>query len=220
MPHKLSPSTLNLLKECPKCFWLHFNGKKRPSGIFPSLPSGMDSVLKTHFDTFREKGKLPPELNSLQGQTKLFDNEELLKQWRNNFKGIQWKDENGNILKGAVDNILQKESKLIVMDYKTRGSPLKDDTAAHYQDQLDIYNLLLRKNGYETENYAYLLFYHPSRVLPSGEVVFHTDLIKMEINTENAEKLFKEAIKILEGKMPEAKKECKWCGYAKEPMNK
>jgi xanthosine utilization system XapX-like protein len=52
-----------------------------------------------------------------------------------------------------------KNDRLIVLDYKTRGFPLKEDTAAHYQDQLDIYNFLLRKNGYRTEDYGYLLFY-------------------------------------------------------------
>ena len=32
----------------------------RPRGIFPSLPSGMDRVIKTYFDHYR--GSLPPEL--------------------------------------------------------------------------------------------------------------------------------------------------------------
>lgn len=72
---------------------------------------------------------------------RLFDNIELLKTWRNNLKGIQYKDKNGNLIRGAVDNLLEKGSKLIVLDYKTRGFPLKEDTAEHYQDQLDLYNL-------------------------------------------------------------------------------
>lgn len=89
MPYKLSPSILSLLKDCPRCFWLHFNKNiKRPETIFPSLPSGMDKILKDHFDRFMRKGKLPPELRQLNGEVKLFDNEELLKVWRSNFKGI------------------------------------------------------------------------------------------------------------------------------------
>ena len=68
MTYKFSPSSLSLLKECPKCFWLHFNkGIKRPDTIFPSLPSGMDGILKKHFDFFMEKGELPPELQQLNG---------------------------------------------------------------------------------------------------------------------------------------------------------
>lgn len=214
MPYKFSPSSLKLLKECPRCFWIHFNkGIKRPGGPFPSLPSGMDMILKNYFDSFRDKGLLPPELDKLTG-VKLFDNVELLKVWRNNWKGIEWKDEEGNVLKGAVDNILQKGEKLIVLDYKTRGFPLNDNTHGYYQDQLDIYNLLLRKNGYETEDYAYLLFYHPDKVNENGDVVFNIDLIEVKVSVENAERIFKEAIEVLKGEMPEPAPECGFCRWA------
>ena len=74
MIYKFSPSSLSLLKDCPRCFWLAFNKNiKRPAGIFPSLPSGMDKILKVHFDKFMEKGELPPELEELNGNVKLFD---------------------------------------------------------------------------------------------------------------------------------------------------
>ncbi len=220
MAYKLSPSSLGLMKDCPRCFWLEMNEKwARPEGIFPSLPSGMDIVLKKHFDNFRDKGKLPPELckDKECENMKLFgkdeEEKELLNVWRNNRKGIQWKDSEGNILRGAVDNILVKGKKLIVLDYKTRGYALKEDTHKHYQDQLDAYNFLLRKNGYETEDYGYLLFYYPDKVLETGEVVFETRLVKMEINAENAKKIFDEAIKLLNGECPAVHKEnvCEWC---------
>lgn len=221
MPYKFSPSTLNMLKDCPRCFWLHFNeGIKRPRGIFPSLPSGMDKILKEHFDAFRDKGQLPPELSELDEDVKLFDDAELLEEWRNNFRGIQWEDGDGNRLRGAVDNILQAGKKLIVLDYKTRGYPLKDDTAAHYQDQLDLYNFLLRKNGYKTERYAYLLFYHPDKATNNRDIAFHTDLVKMKISVKNAENIFKEALAVLEGEMPECAEGCEYCKWARESRPK
>ncbi len=215
--YKFSPSSLSLLKECPRCFWLHFNRKiRRPETIFPSLPSGMDKILKEHFDRFMNLGTLPPELQKLSGELKLFADEELLKVWRSNFKGIQWKDAEGNLLRGAVDNLLQKGKKLIVLDYKTRGFPLKDDTAAHYQNQLDIYNFLLRKNGYDTEDYAYLLFYHPNKVHENGSVDFHVDLVKMNIAVKNAETIFKQALKVLEKDIPDSSGECGFCAWVKK----
>ncbi len=211
MPYTLSPSSLNLLKDCPRCFWLHHNKNiKLPRGIFPSLPSGMDKILKEHFDKYMEKNKLPPELKLK--DVKLFNNKQLLKIWRSNFKGIQYK-ENDNTLRGAVDNILVKKKKLIVLDYKTRGFPLKEDTHKHYQNQLDIYNYLLRKNNYETEDYAYLIFYHPKEVNKKGNVVFNTDLVKMDINVKNAENIWKKAIKVLEGPIPEPGEECEFCNW-------
>ena len=214
MTYKFSPSSLSLLKECPRCFWLAFNkGVKRPAGIFPSLPSGMDRILKKHFDKFMEKGELPPELEELNGKIKLFDDAELLKIWRSNFKGIQWEDKEGNLFRGAIDNILKKGKNLIVLDYKTRGYALKEDTAEHYQDQLDIYNFLLRKNNYKTEDYAYLIFYHPDKVNEDGSVIFNTDLVRMKISIKNAENIFKKALDTLKGDMPKIGEECDYCKW-------
>ena len=213
MTYKFSPSSLSLLKDCPRCFWLKFNKNiKRPDTIFPSLPSGMDKILKVHFDYFMKKGELPPELSELKGY-KLFDDEELLKIWRSNFKGIQWTDKKGNLFRGAVDNILVKGKKLVVLDYKTRGYPLKEDTHTHYLDQMDIYNFLLRKNGYETEEYTYLIFYHPHKVEENGHVCFNTDIIKIKVNIENAENIFKKALKVIEGEMPGSSEECGFCKW-------
>ena len=211
---KLSPTSLNLMKECPLCFWLTEHGIwKRPAGIFPSLPSGMDGILKRHFDKFMERGLLPPELckDSECENFKLFDDKELLREWRNSRKGLWFEDTEGNILHGGIDNILihKANNKLIVLDYKTRGFPLKEDTHEHYQDQLNIYAWLLEKLGHKTENFAYLLFYYPKEVLETGEVIFDTVLKKMKIDTSEAEKLFKKAIQMLNSECPE--KGCEWC---------
>ncbi len=211
---KLSPSSLNLFLECPRCFWL---GKhkvwKRPSSPFPQLPNGMDRILKAHFDRFRARGELPPEIKDHHHTKglKLFNNEELLKEWRSNFKGIKFIDKEGNILAGAVDNILVNEKKLIVLDYKTKGHPIKDEIEAGngYQNQLDIYNFLLRNNGYKTENYAFLLFYYPDKVLETGEVIFNTFLARRDINPDNGESIFNNAIKLLNEDCPS--NSCEWC---------
>ena len=211
-PFKLSPSALNLMKDCPRCFWLDkHNVWKRPEGIFPSLPSGMDRILKVHFDKFMEKGELPPELcnNKECIGMKLFDDKELLKVWQNNWKGISFTDEDGNELHGAVDNILKKGKKLVVLDYKTRGYALKEDTHEHYRLQQNIYNFLLRKNGYETEDYFFLLFYIPKEVNASGEVIFETTLKKVEVDIKQAEDAWKKAIDLLNGECPD--KGCQWC---------
>jgi hypothetical protein len=219
MTYKLSPSALNLMKDCPRCFWLDKHKVwKRPAGIFPSLPSGMDKILKIHSDKFRDKGELPPEIceNGNCKNMKLFEDKEKLKVWQSNFKGVSWTDKKGNELHGAVDNILVKGKKLIVLDYKTRGYALKEDTAEHYRQQQNIYNFLLRKNGYETENYFFLLFYIPKEVTPTGEVIFDTSLVKMDVDVKSAEKIWKKALKLLSGDCPKPSKNekgkvCEWC---------
>jgi len=213
MPYKFSPSSLSLIKDCKRCFWLRFNKNiRRPEGIFPSLPSGMDKILKKHFDNFMNKETLPPELKELK-DVKLYDNEFLLETWRNNRQGIRWEDDHGNIFMGAIDNMLKKGKKLIVLDYKTRGYPLKADTHKYSQDQLDIYNLLFRKNNYDTEDYSYLLFYYPTHVNENGDIVFHTDLIKVKISINNAANIFHEALEILKKDIPEPDKSCIYCKW-------
>ena len=212
MTFKLSPSSLNLMKDCPRCFWLKQHKVwSRPVGIFPSLPNGMDKILKIHFDKFRDQNKLPPELcdNNHCEDMKLFDDKEKMKVWQSNFKGVSWTDKNGNELHGAVDNILVKSKKLIVLDYKTRGYALKEDTAEHYRLQQNVYNFLLRKNGYDTEDYFFLLFYIPKEVMATGEVIFDTTLVKMKVDVKMAEKVWKKALKLLNEECP--KESCEWC---------
>ena len=127
--------------ECKRCFYLHVVKKvKRPETPFPSLPSGMDKVLKAHFDRFMLKDELPPEIKEHEHvkNLKLFDDQEKLALWRNNRKGLEYLDKSSNVLlHGAIDNILVNGKKLIVLDYKTRGFPCKDDTHEHYQTQMD-----------------------------------------------------------------------------------
>lgn len=214
MKFKLSPSSIGKMIECERCFWLEKHHIwERPEGITASLMNGMDKIIKIHFDKFRDKGKLPPELDKgeCKNECTLYPDREQLEIWRNNFKGIFWQDDEGNILSGAIDNILVKENKLIVLDYKTRGFPLKEETSGYYQNQMDFYNFLLRKNNYETEDFAFLLFYIPKEVLETGEIIFDTQLVKIKTDVENAEKLFKAAIKLLNSDCPE--KRCEWCEF-------
>ena len=41
-------------------------------------------------------------------------------------------------------------------------------------------------------------------------LVFDTELIRMKVDVESAEHLFKKAIKLLDGECPTEK--CEWCG--------
>lgn len=59
MSYKFSSSSLSLLKDFPRCLWLAFNkNSKKSVRIFPSLPSGMDGILKKHFSLVLETLRL------------------------------------------------------------------------------------------------------------------------------------------------------------------
>ena len=210
----LSPSSISLFLDCPRCFWLQMNKKKRrPGGPFPSLPSGMDKILKVHFDKHREKDETPEELEG-KFKGRLYNDLEKLRIWQNNFKGLTYTDKkSGIILRGALDDLFVTADKTYApLDFKTRGYPLKTDTHEHYQHQMDIYSFLLGKNGLKPAGFAILLFYHPLKVNKNHNVVFQVDDIKVKTSVKNGERLFLDAIKCLRGREPK-KGDCLWCNW-------
>ncbi len=210
---RLSPSTLNLFKDCPRCFWLDKNkGIKRPFGIFPSLPGGMDSVIKVYFDKYRLKDELPPEING-KVNGKLFQNLAKLEAWRSWRKTellYEYKPSDA-ILSGALDDCLVEDNCYIPLDYKTRGYPLADDPRKYYQTQLDCYTLILNESGYKTKGLAYLAYYWPLEVQEEGIVKFHVEPIKIETSVDSAKKIFMDALNTLSSDIPQASPQCEYC---------
>ena len=210
---RLSPSTLSLYKECKRCFWLQMNEKvPRPRGIFPSLPGGMDRVLKKYFDLYR--GALPPELEG-KVEGVLFEDVGLLNKWRNWRIGMSYVDKKYNsTLSGALDDCLSVGDFYAPLDYKTRGSAPKEGASEqYYQHQLDAYALLLQNNGYPVKNFGYLVYYYPKEVHEGGLVQFSVEPVRLETSVERARKLFEDAVQFLRNKEPEARKESTGCEY-------
>ncbi len=211
--YALSPSTLNIFIDCPRCFWLHINRNiKRPRGIFPSLPGGMDLVIKTHFDKYRLKDELPPEIiGRVEGR--LFQDIKILEKWRS------WKDTNliyedvslNATLSGALDDCLIDGSCYMPLDYKTRGSKLIDDPRKYYQIQLDCYCLILESSGFKTNGLAYLLYFWPTEMIENGIVKFKVEPIRVETNIESAKEKFRNATICLGQGIPMASLNCEYC---------
>ena len=123
--------------------------------------------------------------------------------------GYKLKVMDESALTDLLMRFVRMSDKLVVLDYKTRGYALKEDTAEHYRLQQNVYNFLLRKNGYQTEDFFFLLFYVPREVMETGEVIFDTELVKMKVDIKMAENAWKKALKLLSGDCP--KKSCEWC---------
>jgi len=213
----LSPSALNLFKDCARCFWLEkVKGIKRPRGIFPSLPGGMDRVIKTYFDTFRAQRTLPPELRieAFKG-IHLFDDQARLADWREWRTGLRYHDpEDGAVLSGMLDDLLVKDGAYVPFDYKTKGSPTNEaDATKYYQTQLDCYALMLEGNGLKTAGYGFLLYYSPKAVGERGQVAFEIQPIRIETDVTRAKVLFRRALSILNEAAPKAAPQCEYCGW-------
>jgi len=213
---RLSPSTIALAKECPRCFWLAVRENvRRPSGPFPSLPGGMDNIIKSYFDSFRVKDELPPEIEGkITG--KLFPDLKKLNEWRNWRTGLRYTDKELDAsLSGALDDLLVDDEYYLPLDYKTRGYALKADTQNYYQHQLDLYALMLEENGMPTNGSAYLLYFHPVEVVKDGLglVRFEVTPKKEEANVERARELFASAVKTAHGEIPVSHTQCAFCNW-------
>lgn len=222
----LSPSALNVFNDCPRCFWLDKNKRmKQPRGIFPSLPSGMDKVLKARYDLYRERKEMPPELaGKVRGV--LFDDAVTLTRWRSwRSTDLKYIDTEANaVLSGALDDCLVDGDLFIPFDAKTNGYGYKPGGEHYYQTQLDCYELMLLANGRKTCGEAYLGYYSPVEI-PAAALTdamrekhigvwagFRCEPILVKTNPEAAKKLVREAAECLSGPMPDPDPECVYCG--------
>jgi hypothetical protein len=215
-PLRLSPTSgLNLFNDCPRCFWLHYNGRvPRPRGIFPSLPGGMDLVIKDYFDQYR--GELPPELKG-RVRGKLLEDVGLMNLWRNWRTGLEYFDKQRNAaLFGALDECLVHDGKYVPLDYKTRGSaPVAGDSERYYQTQLDAYALMLEANGYPVADFAYLVYYYPERVSENGAVRFNVHPVELSLDAHRAKNTFEQAVDSLQKSLPDRRESCEYCSWHK-----
>ncbi len=210
---QLSPSKLSLLNECQHCFWMQEKkGIKRPRGAFPSLPGGMDSVLKKYFDSHRADPIESLDIPGLKGQ--LFHDQKTLRAWRSWRQGLSCElPELGIRLVGALDDCLIIDGKYCPLDYKTRGWAPKSDGSEYYQTQLDCYALMLEHNNYPTNGKGYLLYFWPDFVSHGGIVSFNKQLFELQCNPEAAVDTLKLAALVLEGPEPEPNPDCEYCKY-------
>ena len=211
----LSNSRLGLFTECPRCFWLDLNaGIKRPDTIFPSLPGGLDAQFKRYFDQFRARADLPPEVKGkLPGQ--LLSDVEIINRWRDWRRGIRYTPPWAEVeLMGALDECLLDEAGFYYpLDYKTRGYAPKAETHEYYQDQMNLYTLLLEGNGHTTKRLAYLLYYHPVAVKEHGLIQFDVSVQEVQTDPDAAERLVTDALAVLNGPAPTRSSSCGFCRW-------
>lgn len=220
---QLSPSALGDFKDCPACFWISkVHGLKKPRGVFPSLPGGMDRRLKESFDAWRTQGHLPPEIRgAVPGQ--LFRDIGKLSRWRNWRTGLSMEIDKRITLSGALDDLLEEPDRGVhhVIDFKTRGAPPKDgDSEIYYGHQLDCYDLMLNANGLKTEGRAFLAYYWPGRVLQAAagiaDIQFVVGVKELKSDPERAKALAIAAADCIERDIPPAPSaKCEFCPHSR-----
>ena len=200
----LSPSTLSLYVDCPRCFWLKIVKKlDRPKGPMPTIMTGLDLVIKAYFDSYRGKDALPPLVaGKIPGR--------LYKEvppWL-----TMGDPATSTKLVGKLDELLEPEPGLVApIDHKSRGKRAEDIHKA-YQLQMDVYDLLLGASGFTTPHKAWLIYYIPD-VLKDERFTFAVDVKEVATDPERAKQVFQSAAKVARGPEPESNSECPFCKW-------
>lgn len=204
----LSASTLKLYLDCPRCFWVHLTkGLERPRGPYPSLPTGMDGVLKRYFDAYRKTGTLPPLLDGRLTGTLLTTPLSM---------GFTDPALHARLWGKLDDCLVLADGRHAPLDHKTRASAPADVgyTEQYYQLQMDVYSLLLEREGLPISRTAYVVYYYPlsgelHKGFPFGVTIHH-----ITTDPEKAARVFREAARLLDGPLPKAGASCEFCRWA------
>ena len=204
---RLSPSSLNLFLECPRCFWLYLNRKiERPRIPVATITTGLDRVVKEYFDIYRTKNILPPILKG-KVPGKLISNLPK-KGW------LEYLDTKVNAkLGGYLDECLDLGSSFYAaLDHKTRGSA-PSQIHSSYQLQMDAYTFLLEQNKFSTKRIAYIVYYFPNKINENNNFIFEVSVKEIKTNPERVKKVFYEAINIIRGPIPKINESCNFCKW-------
>lgn len=220
---KLSRSKIDLFLNCPRCFYLDRQmGTGRPPGFPFSLNSAVDALLKQEFDIYRANGTKHP-LQEKYGIDALPIPHKDLDKWRHNFTGIQYLHEPTNFLiSGAIDDLWQNsKGEFIVVDYKATAkkeeiTKLDKDWHEGYKRQMEIYQWLLRQNGYKVSDTGYFVYCNGIADAEAFDqkLEFRVSLIPYQGNDDWIEKTILDIHRCLNSdEIPEADPDCDYCNY-------
>ena len=229
-PFKLSRSKINLFLNCPRCFYLdRCLGVGRPPGFPFALNSAVDHLLKLEFDIHRAAGTKHPLIEKYGVDATPVAHKDL-DQWRHNFTGIQYLHKPTNLLiTGAIDDLWQNsKGEYIVVDYKATSkdeeiTELNKDWQIGYKRQMEVYQWLLRQNGYKVSSTGYFVYCNgqTDRKAFDGKLEFDVTLIAYKGDDSWVGQAIKDAHKCLNSdKIPKASPECDYCNYVKAVNSK
>lgn len=222
-PFKLSRSKIDLFLSCPRCFYIDRRlGVGRPPGFPFNLNSAVDTLLKQEFDVHRANDTQHPLLEKYGVDAKPIPHKQL-DDWRENFKGVQYLHEPTNLLiTGAIDDLWQNsQGEYIVVDYKATSKneeiiELNNTWHIGYKRQMEIYQWLLRKNGFEVSATGYFVYCNgiTDKQAFDAKLEFDVTLIPYEGDSDWVEGAIVQAHKCLNGDaIPSMADDCDYCRY-------
>lgn len=221
---KISRTAIENFVKCPRCFYLDKKlGIKQPAGFPFNLNSAVDHLLKKEFDAHRIKGNKHPLMEKYGIEAIPFAHKDM-DIWRQNFKGVEYHDPKTNLhIFGAVDDVwINPKGELIVVDYKSTSKDtevnIDAEWQAGYKRQMEVYQWLLRKNGFKVSDTGYFVYCNGRRDKEAfdGKLEFDVSVIPYKGNDGWVEGELGKIKKLLDGnKIPDYTETCEYCKYQK-----
>ena len=220
----LSRSKIELFMDCARCFYMDNKlGVARPPGYPFNLNSAVDALLKKELDTHRAQGTQHP-LAKAYGLDAIPLAHAQIDEWRDALRnGVKCvHKETGLTVRGGVDDIwINKKGELIVIDYKAtskdgRIESLDEEWHKSYKRQLEIYQWLLRQNGFKVSDTGYWFYANATkdREAFDGRLDFELTLVPYTGSTDWVDGTLVTLEKCLDSEaLPQAGEDCDYCRY-------
>lgn len=222
-PFKLSRSKIDLFLECPQCLYLDRRmGISRPPGYPFSLNAAVDALLKKEFDLHRTKKTAHPLMKEYGIDAVPFQHSELEYWWNTLRGGVEYLHKPTNLLvTGAVDDLwINPEGELIVVEYKATAKNgevnLDADWQIGYKRQMEVYQWLLRQNGFKVSPTGYFVYVNgkTDRKAFDGKLEFDVKIIPYKGDTSWIEPILHKIKDCLVAKTaPQSDPDCDFCRY-------
>lgn len=219
--------------QCPRCFWLDVRLKiKRPSSPPFQINKAIDELFKKEFDIHRAAQTKHP-LSEAFGLDLVPFQHEKMDAWRDALRrGVQYLNPKTNLMiTGGIDDIWVNPAtgELSVVDYKATAKTGEVNLDAQWQDmykrQMEVYQWLLRKNGFKVNDTSYFVYTNGRLDLDGfyDKVEFHTKIIPytgsdkwVEPTIINMKKCMdSETMPNVGKRVMDSTKDCEYCTYAR-----
>ena len=225
---KLSRSTVERYISCPRCCVLEKIYDIKPPSLPFTLNIAVDNLCKNEFDYYRKLKKPHPLFLENNIDAIPFQHEKL-DEWRSNFKGLRYisKEKNYNF-GGAIDDVWQKSNgELIVADVKATSKNHFDwaetfskyEYPKAYKRQLEMYQWLLKKNGFKVAEEAYLVYFNgqKNKEFFNNRLNFESHLIKINCSSSWVEQKIEQTVNLLKSDIfPKPSVNCEICNYLRQ----
>ncbi|MDP2629162.1 MAG: PD-(D/E)XK nuclease family protein [Candidatus Harrisonbacteria bacterium] len=219
---KLSRSKIDAFLKCPRCFYIDNKlGTAQPPGYPLTLNVAVDGLLKKEFDIHRAKKAAHPMMEHYGIDAIPFEHPDM-DSWRDNFTGVQYVHPATNFLvSGAVDDVwVNPAGDLIVVDYKAtakKDAPSLDgDLGAQYIRQMEIYQWLLKNNGFKVSPRGYFVYVNGKKDAKAfdGKLEFEISVLPADGETSWIDPVIERIKKALDSdSIPDWHEECDYCAY-------